>query len=252
MVTARYTTEEIVESLKRTSIKTIVVEGNDDMEALRDLETRISRASGPVSFYPAGDKASVLKIASQKPAFGKATVSFLADSDLWLFTDEKAAHPDVVFTNGYSIENLCIACPNLKHLIDARPATVSAWENALSGLSDWFASEAAYYLNGENPRLDIGIRLILSSENNFDLTPNAKIRISNSPKTIFCEVKAIVQGNPLKFIRGKQLFLALSEVLEKQDGNRISIKTLRSLGSRLPNPAIDALIADLVVSLTLE
>lgn len=250
MATKGYTTEELIESLKRTKIKTIVVEGGDDVEVLRDLESKLTRHCGFVDFYYAGDKLSVLRIWEQKATFPEAMIGFLVDSDLWLFNSEREKYPKVVFTHGYSIENICIQSQNLIDLAHARQPTKICWETAIIGLVEWFAAEAAYHLDGQNPILDIGLHQILDVNAGFELTQLAKARIADAPADYFASTKNTVASDPLHFIRGKQLFLALSEVLSKHDGDRTSVKVLKRIGSRTSNAAIDALVTELANSFT--
>ena len=214
MATLRYTTDELVEALKRTRIRTIVVEGGDDLEILRDLEARLSQTCCSVDFCVAGDKKTVLEIWRQKAALPGNTIGFLADSDLWLFNNQCLSYPSVVFTNGYSIENICIRAQSLHDFAGARAATNERWQRALGSLVDWFSGEVAYYLNGENPLLDIGIQQILDIDTSCDLTPQARTRIASAPQALYVEAKEKVRIDPFLYIRGKQLFLTLSEVLK--------------------------------------
>lgn len=249
MSTLRYTLEEMIESLKRTAINTVVVEGNDDIDIMRDIESRLSQIAGDVDFFPAGDKLSVLKIAESHDEFKKAKISYLADSDLWLFNDARANHPGVIFTEGYSIENICIQSPHVADLANARQKTEAVWKAALINLSEWFCAEVAYFLNGENPSFNIGVQQIVDFNNNCTLTPQARMRVEAAPQ-LPDELKDLVTQNPLLYIRGKQLFLALSEVMAIQEGNRIPVKTLKSLGAKLPNQTMDELVQKICESLT--
>ncbi|CAM8647454.1 hypothetical protein MCEZEM1_00579 [Comamonadaceae bacterium] len=248
MATIRYTKDELFESLKRTRLRTVVVEGGDDLEVLRDIEARLAKMSGAVDFCVAGDKSTVLWIWEQRDQLPNSTVGFLADSDLWLFDNSRAGYPNVVFTRGYSIENICLGAQGLLDMVNARESAQIDWQHALNGLIDWFSSETAYYLSGANPILDVGIQQILETSGHFDLTPQAKARIQVAPAEFFATTRQIIRSNPITYIRGKQLFLALAEILNKHDGFRTPLKSLRAFGSRTENPEIENLIADLANS----
>lgn len=248
MANLRYTTEELIESLKRTRLKTIVVEGGDDIEILRDIESKLSVHCGSVNFLHAGDKLSVLRIWEKKYTFPHNTVGFLADSDLWLFNSDREKYPQVVFTHGYSIENVCIKSQSVTDFAGARELTQTSWKAAISSLVDWFAAEAAFHLDGQNPIFNIGVSQILDFNAGFVLTQTAKDRIAAAPPLYFSSTRDIIITDPLRFIRGKQLFQALSEVLNKHDGDRTSVKILKRMGSRTENPAIDALVFELANS----
>lgn len=252
MATLRYTTDEIIALLKHTKINTIVVEGKDDIDVIRDLESRILQRFESVDFLFAGDKNSVLKIWAHKHEFKNSSVGFLVDSDLWLFTNDREAYPGVIFTKGYSIENICLVCPGLLALCNARNGTATAWTLTINNLVKWFSAEVSYYLSKFNPILDIGINQILDANNNFDLTKTAENRIHNAPNHFNQLFHSNISSNPLQFIRGKQLLMAMNTVIEKCEGNKISIKTLRAIGSKQENTAIDQLILDIANALGLS
>lgn len=206
MATLRYTTEELIESLKRTRFKTIVVEGGDDIEILRDIESKLSLHCGSVNFVHAGDKTSVLRIWEEKESFPHETIGFLADSDLWLFNSERKNYPKVVFTHGYSIENVCIQSPSVTDFAGARIPTQTSWTAAIVSLIDWFSAEAAFHLDGQNPIFNVGVGQIFDCNAGFALTQMSKDRIAAAPPLYFAYIRNIVITDPLRFIRGKQLF----------------------------------------------
>lgn len=252
MATATYSKEEIISLLKRSNLKTVIVEGIDDIGVLRDIESRIKTKYGNVDFLPAGNKDMVLKIWEHNSEFVKSSVGYLVDSDLWLFNTECLKFNEVIFTKGYSIENICIQFNDLSNLVTTRHSTEASWNTALAGLTKWFAAEVAYFLNDENPILDINIGKILALSNDFILTDDALTRISNAPSDKLEQVKSLISKNPLYYIRGKQLFLALKEVIQKSENVNHSVKSLKSLGAKLPNPAVDALIFDIATALGLN
>jgi hypothetical protein len=244
-MTLRYTPDELVQVLKRTTLDTIVAEGGDDLQVLRDLEEKLTQQYGAVNFIVAGDKSTVLKAWQEKNQYTRAKIGFLADSDLWLFTEDRQQYPSVVFTDAYSIENLCMSSNSVIALVTSRLDSRCSWQSALNSLADWFSAEVAFFLNNLPCVLNVGIDRIIDVNANFGLTQYARDRIAEAPQQSFNAVQPLVAGDPLRFIRGKSLLLTLAYVMRRHDGNTMSINQLMRIGSRTENDALDTLIGDL-------
>ncbi len=245
MAAPSYSVEESIEILKRAKIKTIVIEGVTDLELLRNLETKLRGVAGEVDFFIAGSKAAVLKIWSKREHFRTASIGFLADSDMWLFDVKTREYPGVVFTDGYSIENISIQNDCFPNLIAHNEELNIFWTNALLSLSQWFAAEAAFYLEGGAPILDLDVNKILNIHGGFTLSAEASARIGSCPKGNWDELLEKIQKEPLKYVRGKQLFNALHRIMEKHDKPYFNLRALKTMGVRLNNSHVDNLLNSL-------
>ncbi len=96
---ARMTADEIVSALSHSEIPTLVVEGKDDMELFRSLESL-----SDVNIVPCGGKETLLKVYERRAAFSDLPCTFLVDRDLGVFEEEKSLD-GLVVTKGFSIEN---------------------------------------------------------------------------------------------------------------------------------------------------
>lgn len=97
------TVDELVATLKHTNLRTVVVEGPDDVKIYRGLEDIIG--SLDASFLECYGRIQLLSLFSRRSEFPSAKVCFVADQDMWIFASVPSDYSDVIFTNGYSIEN---------------------------------------------------------------------------------------------------------------------------------------------------
>jgi Protein of unknown function (DUF4435) len=97
------TVNEIVNSLKRSFIPTILIEGNDDVFIYRWLKSNL--ATTLVSLQPCGGRNNLFKIYDRRHEFFDVNVVFIADKDSYRFTQIPSDRSDIIFTSGYCIEN---------------------------------------------------------------------------------------------------------------------------------------------------
>lgn len=97
------TPEILIETIKRSSLPTILVEGTDDFDIYRNFENKIGTRK--VDFLPCGGRNSILKIFERRQELTSKKVMYIADKDMWVFTSIPIEYKDIIFTNGYSIEN---------------------------------------------------------------------------------------------------------------------------------------------------
>lgn len=102
----KITASEIIASLSRSALPTIVVEGGDDMIVFRKLESELERFN--VDVLAAEGRTTLLEVFSRRAEIDSGqTLAFVADKDWWV---SAAVPPEyvssaLVFTDGYSIEN---------------------------------------------------------------------------------------------------------------------------------------------------
>ena len=77
------TVDELVETLRRSSLPTLLVEGRDDMVVYRWLES--TDCEEPVDVLQCGGRSRLLKVYERRNEFARLRCVFLADSDMWLF-----------------------------------------------------------------------------------------------------------------------------------------------------------------------
>ena len=97
------TVDECVAALHRTYLPTVIVEGKDDMQIYQWTERRVGIQNANV--LPVGGKETLLAVYERRNEYAHLPVAFVADKDLWLFSGIPPDYPDIIWTEGYSIEN---------------------------------------------------------------------------------------------------------------------------------------------------
>lgn len=232
MASARYSIDELVAALKRSQLANVVVEGESDVAVLRDFETLLRQTIPNIDFFVAGDKNAVLLTSTRDGEIKPSKASYLADSDLWLYTADRDAYPNVVFVDGYSIENSCISSPAVIALVNARAGTAQLWADAIRNLAAWFSSEVWFQQNGLPYQINIGIENVLDPANGFNLTAATQQRIAQTDHQQRTLIETQVLTNPLKFICGKMLVRTLKAVLRHAEHLQIKERDILAMGSK--------------------
>ncbi len=132
------TTEEIIALLKKSTLPTIVVEGNDDMIVYRTFETKLAKFG--VSVLPVGGRKKVLEVFKRRVELPIASRPFfIADQDTWVTQGVPAEYVDscILFTHGYSIENDIYIDGELRKLL--REAESVKYSVELTEFIEWYA-----------------------------------------------------------------------------------------------------------------
>lgn len=205
---AELTPDELVSTIKRSNLPTLLVEGSDDMVVFRKLEERHADIS--LSVMHAGGRSTLLKVFDRKAEITNTRVCFIADRDSWIATGIPAQYssPELIFTSGYSIENDLFRDGDILNLIPAarRPVFFSDLENFI----EWFALELARFIRGEAPELSLHVRAIL------DEAPYRLQRMQlNVGETYPTELRQRIRDDYVSLVRGKNLLeLALRHLTE--------------------------------------
>lgn len=133
------TPNEIISTISHSLLPTLLVEGSDDLEILTSIE-RIAFADR-INVMPVGGRLALFEIWSRREEIGGAKVAFLADSDLYVFSEIPSELNGIIFTKGYSIENDLLASGRSFRIIGVD--YLQQWESVLQQLSHWFASVVA-------------------------------------------------------------------------------------------------------------
>ena len=144
------TVDECVAALHRTYLPTVIVEGKDDMQIYQWTERRVGIQNANV--LPVGGKETLLAVYERRNEFAHLPVAFVADKDLWLFSGIPPDYPDIIWTEGYSIENDLYADANLENLLDADE--VEKHQQVLDAIIEWFAFEVEEHLADREAQVD--------------------------------------------------------------------------------------------------
>jgi len=152
------TVEELVATLERTSLATVLVEGKDDMACYRWLEAKLPPE---INIMQAGCRDNVLSIYSQRHRF-KVPIAYVADKDIMVFTGIPDKYKDVVFTSGYSIENDVLLDSAVERLFSSEEESIL--RICVKELTKWYAFEITRCQNGEEMVLDYHPQRLLNKE----------------------------------------------------------------------------------------
>ena len=131
------TEDELVNTLRRSNLPTVLVEGKGDMPIYRWVEERLG--SREASVQAAGDKNKLLAVFRRRQEFSHLPVAFVADRDMWLFSGIPSEYDGVIWTEGYSIENDLYIDAELENLLCAEETSVH--QQLLETIVEWFAFE---------------------------------------------------------------------------------------------------------------
>ena len=232
MPSRQLTVDIIVDTLKRSSLPTILVEGDDDMMIYRWMAERIGIYNADP--LPCGGRTALLEVYKRRAEFSRLQTAFVADQDMWLFTAIPPEYSDIVWTEGYSIENDLYAGANLEVLLDSDEASKHA--QVLKCLIEWFAFEAEEYRRGNEAQVDVHPNRIVPRDKTSISKQFANARGYRQPnRTTIAEIE---EQYKLK-LRGKMLFQLLIRYLSASNRPiKHSTYALYEIAFKTPDPHV--------------
>lgn len=146
------TVNELVDTLHRSKLPTVVVEGRDDMQIFRWMEDLLE--VDEIDVLGVGGRPNLFAVYDRKSEFAHLPVAFIADQDKELFTQLPSGYDEIIWTQGYSIENdlYAGADPSLENLMD--PQEAAEHGQLLNTIIKWFAFEVEGFLAGRTPEFN--------------------------------------------------------------------------------------------------
>ena len=145
--------EELISTLERSSLPTIVVEGKYDIIIYRKIEELLEDI---VDVLPAGGRGKVLGIFDSiktNPKLQAKKLIFIDDKDTWVNTGipTKYQQDILIFTNGYSIENDVFIDYGCEQILEIEDSSIKNQFLAdKEKFIHWYALALQATLNGEN------------------------------------------------------------------------------------------------------
>ena len=145
------TVEDLVLTLRLSRKPNIIVEGRDDEIIYGTLVDRLGRFN--IGLFSAGCKETLIRLYEEvsycesRGDFRHAPVAFIADRDMWLFRGIPSCYDDIIFTEGYSIENDLYSHVKLRDRIGNK----EEYDQTLDSISMWFAYKVEEYLEKNPP-----------------------------------------------------------------------------------------------------
>ncbi len=204
------TVEELIATLCKTTLPTILVEGTGDVRIYRRLEESIEDLGGNILICH-GRKA-LLAIFERRSEITSPALAFLADKDLWLYDRIPEKYDQVIWTEGYSIENDIYEGSSVERLL--QEPEKRTFSMLLDKICLWYAFELEEASHGRTSQHALGVGRILNHERNDLCSAFLAERGFCQPKAE--TVRSIRESYGLK-LRGKTLYSLLSQLLSAKD-----------------------------------
>ncbi|MCH4267971.1 MAG: DUF4435 domain-containing protein [Brevundimonas sp.] len=202
--------DEVIGTVRRSSLPTVITEGKDDYFIYRRVEAMVSDSGA--SFLPVGGRGTVIEIFRRRAEMAGGKVAFIIDLDMWALSGppEEFVSPWVATTFGYSIENDLYIDGEFERLLHGEE--VRRFKRDLSQLCNWFAREVDIYNQGQPHLVDRHVDRILDRGGNILADIEADRLVSTRSATTYEKVCASYQ----QLIRGKTLLSLLLRQLSYQ------------------------------------
>lgn len=207
MTRAKLTKDEIVETLKRSSIPTVLVEGKDDIHVYRKL---IESLNDPVlSIIACGDRDVLFKVYEEVNELNNKKLVFIADKDSYIYIGIPDKYGDVIFTDGYCMENdIYDGCVIKEKLMSNKE--IEDYNHLIYLVSEWYAFEVEKLKVGLEAKTSTHINLVIPDGSNV-LCPEFLKSIDYTP--VETELIDEIRNEYSKKLRGKQIFQCLARIL---------------------------------------
>jgi hypothetical protein len=245
------TTDEIVNTLKRSFLPIIVIEGTDDVYIYRWLKTKLSNSL--VALQSTGGRNNLFAIHDRKSEFPNKKVIFIADKDSYRFDGVPSNRQDIIFTSGYCIENDIYHGSNVCNLLDDED--LNDFEVLKKVIIRWFSFELEQFnqrkLTNINTTLKVANHInVVSPVGVNDICPSFKTKIGF--KEPCPSVIQVVENEYALNLRGKQLFQILTRFMSKKGRfSSFSDKNLIEIALKQGNnDSIQRLVSEIDIKLT--
>lgn len=198
--------DEIVATLRNSTLPTLLVEGRSDMDLFHVLEDMCF--GNGIDIMPTGGRPALFEVFKRRAEFRTTPVAFLADSDMFAFGNVPPVLAGIIFTEGYAIENDILSGGKAFRMIAGKHT--AKWAKVISSLSQWFAAASHRYLNGETVEYSQHPGQLVCFSTGT-LTPLSQAVLID-PATL-CEQAKRVLAEPTKYLRGHTLLGALGHFL---------------------------------------
>ena len=235
------TVNRLVETLIRSQTPKIVVEGDDDIVIYRELVRRIGIID--IGLHAAGGREKLLRVYERRNEFAHVPVAFIADKDMWLFSETPNRYKGIIWTKGYSIENDLYAGAELERLMDASERLEH--QKVLDAIVEWFAFEIEEFLAGRAPKVDIHCnRIVPQKQTQID----DEFRKSRGLRKPNPELHRQIREAYQLQLRGKLLFQLLVRFLsESNRATKHNLRGLHEIALKIPDfhPLMDRLMQEI-------
>ncbi|MDO6739163.1 hypothetical protein [Wenyingzhuangia sp. 2_MG-2023] len=218
------TPEIIIATLKKSSLKTVLIEGKDDLSIYNQIENQIDDLD--INILPCNGRTALLKVYESKDKI-ESDLLFICDSDLWIFEEDKTTNTDLITTNGYSIENELYqdGINFLNSLLT--PEEINTKKEILNNICEWFSYEIEKYLNKDVSDCKFSEVTILNHQvmEKKSTIFTEKFIEKRKVKKAKIELEQMVKDNYQTHLRGKFLFQIFEKIFQQRKKNEVKYST---------------------------
>ena len=223
-----------------TYIPTVIVEGENDIPIYRRIEKYIGVQDADV--IQVGGRNNLLLLYERRKEFAHLPVAFVADRDLWLFSGIPPGYPDIIWTEGYSIENDLYAGADLEKVLNAND--VDEHRQVLDSIIEWFAFEVEEHLACRPAHVATGLDTVVqlgTTEIDQGFRQSRGFRLPDAK--LHQQIKDAYQLQ----LRGRLLFEMLIRFLNSHPGNQYSVVRLHqtAFDEKSPDELMDRFIREI-------
>ncbi len=227
------TLDELTATLSRSSLPSVIIEGDDDVIVFRKLEELY--ADHEVSVFPVGGRTNVLRIFDATHGTTQiGNLIFIVDQDAWTIAGvpDQYVNNRVITTSGYSIENDLIIDGNLLRLLT--PAEKAAFQNELEKFIHWYSLALNRHISSGSEVIKHHPERVFE---NFQTLTELK-----EGETFPEELRQAISDQPLRLVRGKSLLRLLVSHLSYPGRNvKHHHKALIELVASTPGELLNAI-----------
>ena len=228
---AELTVDELIATLNHTHLPTLVIEGKDDIIIFRRLEEQSANLT--LSVLPVGGRDKVLAVFKRLAEItsGQA-IAFVADKDMYVYSTvpAKYAAGNLIFTDGYSIENDAFRDIDCEKLLTAGEKQEFAAEMRI--FAHWYALS----VSRSGAEIDAHPNRLLN-----DANERARMTTLNPGENYPQDLYETIIADYKKFIRGKSLFQLFQRRMHNARPARHNRLALMEMAAANPGPFINAL-----------
>jgi hypothetical protein len=217
------TPEIIIATLKRSNLKTVLIEGKDDLIIYNKIENQLDDLD--INIMPCNGRTALLEVYKSKDEID-SDLLFICDSDLWIYDSTTVVKHDLITTKGYSIENE-IYQDGFKILDDLlTDEEIESKKKIISNICEWFAYEVEKYLKGQTADCKFAEVSILSTDvmkrNSTKFTEEfiEKRKIEKAE----LELENLVKEKYSIHLRGKYIFQVYEKIFQERSSSSITYR----------------------------
>lgn len=225
------TADIIIETMKRSSLNTLFIEGKDDLLIYRKIQDDIDELI--FDLFPCQGKINLISVYENKHLLGNKNL-FICDKDMWVFKpSEIENNADIITTSGYSIENELFQDSEIFILKLFTKDEIEKFEKIIKSICKWFAFEVELYLNDKSDKCCYSEISILSTsvinKNEIEIKQEFLDSINFTNPDI--ELHNDISNDYKVKLRGKFIFQAIEKIFQERakDGITYTKKQLFDL-----------------------